>query len=220
MKMNLATIAAALTVASLAVPASAVVPVYAARGTPNVATYSFQATGTGNLTAFYLSGRTRAYRGELYVVVNGVERGPFFTTSDPAGEVADFGAVTEGDTLEFIYDLRSPAKVSTARISSIVGNSSPEAGDDGLQQIYSTSYTGGDFGIPVGDYTFVAFEDILGRRDQIRNNDFDYNDFRFAFSNLTPAIPEPATWAMLIAGFGMVGFALRRRASGFTAVAA
>lgn len=28
----------------------------------------------------------------------------------------------------------------------------------------------------------------------------------------TGAVPEPATWAMLIAGFGMVGFALRRRA--------
>ncbi len=28
---------------------------------------------------------------------------------------------------------------------------------------------------------------------------------------ITSAIPEPATWAMLIAGFGMVGFALRQR---------
>ncbi|MGQ5701457.1 PEPxxWA-CTERM sorting domain-containing protein [Sandaracinobacteroides sp. A072] len=27
----------------------------------------------------------------------------------------------------------------------------------------------------------------------------------------SPAVPEPATWAMLIAGFGMVGAALRRR---------
>ncbi|WP_207790719.1 PEPxxWA-CTERM sorting domain-containing protein [Thermaurantiacus tibetensis] len=28
---------------------------------------------------------------------------------------------------------------------------------------------------------------------------------------ITAAVPEPATWAMLITGFGMVGFALRRR---------
>jgi hypothetical protein len=28
---------------------------------------------------------------------------------------------------------------------------------------------------------------------------------------ITAAIPEPATWAMMIAGFGMVGFAARRR---------
>jgi hypothetical protein len=26
-----------------------------------------------------------------------------------------------------------------------------------------------------------------------------------------PAIPEPATWAMLIAGFGLTGAAMRRR---------
>ena len=34
------------------------------------------------------------------------------------------------------------------------------------------------------------------------------------------AIPEPATWAMLIAGFGMVGFAARQRKAGFDAVTA
>ena len=29
--------------------------------------------------------------------------------------------------------------------------------------------------------------------------------------NLAPAVPEPATWLMMIAGFGVLGFALRRR---------
>ncbi|MBS0480166.1 MAG: PEP-CTERM sorting domain-containing protein [Proteobacteria bacterium] len=31
------------------------------------------------------------------------------------------------------------------------------------------------------------------------------------FDTGTPAVPEPATWAMLIGGFGAMGFALRRR---------
>jgi hypothetical protein len=31
------------------------------------------------------------------------------------------------------------------------------------------------------------------------------------FGSLTPGIPEPGTWAMLIAGFGLVGAAARRR---------
>ena len=37
---------------------------------------------------------------------------------------------------------------------------------------------------------------------------------------LTSVVPEPATWGMLIAGFGLVGFALRRRGRGLAQVAA
>jgi hypothetical protein len=37
------------------------------------------------------------------------------------------------------------------------------------------------------------------------------------FVSLT-AVPEPATWALLIAGFGMVGFSMRRRRSALTSV--
>ena len=41
------------------------------------------------------------------------------------------------------------------------------------------------------------------------------NPFTSAFVTAasTPAVPEPATWAMMIAGFGAVGVALRRRAA-------
>jgi hypothetical protein len=35
-----------------------------------------------------------------------------------------------------------------------------------------------------------------------------------ALDNVSAAVPEPATWAMLIAGFGLVGGALRRRNTG------
>ena len=40
----------------------------------------------------------------------------------------------------------------------------------------------------------------------------------FEFDNLTiGTVPEPATWALLIAGFAMVGFSMRRRVSYTTA---
>lgn len=44
------------------------------------------------------------------------------------------------------------------------------------------------------------------------NNNCDLN-FRVTGDNLVAAVPEPGTWAMLILGFGIVGGALRRRAT-------
>ena len=44
-----------------------------------------------------------------------------------------------------------------------------------------------------------------------------FDDVTFGSATPGPAVPEPATWALMIAGFGMVGAAMRRRT---TAVAA
>lgn len=38
------------------------------------------------------------------------------------------------------------------------------------------------------------------------------------FTSATGAVPEPATWAMMLAGFGLIGFAARRRQSVKTTV--
>ena len=44
-------------------------------------------------------------------------------------------------------------------------------------------------------------------------NGFDWSDTGFTLATFAPtsAVPEPATWAMMIAGFGVVGVAVRRR---------
>ncbi len=55
--------------------------------------------------------------------------------------------------------------------------------------------------------TLVSFEDLF-------NGPFDYNDLSFSFLNtraVQGGVPEPATWAMLLVGFGFVGAAMRRR---------
>ncbi|QMW24505.1 PEPxxWA-CTERM sorting domain-containing protein [Sandaracinobacteroides saxicola] len=33
----------------------------------------------------------------------------------------------------------------------------------------------------------------------------------FGYTDITAGVPEPATWALFIAGFGLTGVALRRR---------
>ena len=35
--------------------------------------------------------------------------------------------------------------------------------------------------------------------------------FKFSFASSVSAVPEPSTWILTVAGFGMIGFALRRR---------
>lgn len=49
----------------------------------------------------------------------------------------------------------------------------------------------------------------FGYDDQVSNPDDNHDDFIIRAS--ITAVPEPATWAMLITGFGLVGMAARRR---------
>jgi hypothetical protein len=230
--------ALALAAAAFAAPAMAAEPIYAPVGTPNAATYSFVAAGTGPLTAYYLNGTSRSFTSRLVVLVNGVQLGsPAFTTSTAvAGDFVNFGNVNEGDEIEFKLQILSPASVAGQEIWSTIGESTPSTEDDGLQQIFSESWGGGAYSyspqanglgpvfngnLAAGDYTFVAFEDILGfETPRPLANDFDYNDHRFAFTNVKNIVPEPATWAMMITGFGLVGFAMRRRKSTLASVSA
>ncbi len=49
--------------------------------------------------------------------------------------------------------------------------------------------------------------------ENVGPNGFDWSDTGFTLATFAPtsAVPEPATWAMMIAGFGVVGGAVRRR---------
>lgn len=72
-------------------------------------------------------------------------------------------------------------------------------------------------GLQAGD-VFKSRVLYLGFDDQPQNADDNHDDI---IIRVTAAIPEPATWAMMIAGFGLVGFAVRRqRRNGLGHVAA
>jgi hypothetical protein len=58
-------------------------------------------------------------------------------------------------------------------------------------------------------FTFAPAENAMALRLRSTGNAFEFDSI--AAQAIPGAVPEPATWAMLIAGFGMVGFALRRR---------
>jgi PEP-CTERM motif len=52
-----------------------------------------------------------------------------------------------------------------------------------------------------------------GAGETITGLTFRSTGVAFEFDTIAAAVPEPQTWAMLIGGFGMVGFAARRRRS-------
>ena len=54
---------------------------------------------------------------------------------------------------------------------------------------------------------------IIGAAFSGHNVDGKYDAFKLDLlaASRVQAVPEPATWAMMLAGFGLVGFALRRR---------
>ena len=80
---------------------------------------------------------------------------------------------------------------------------------DGGNHVYSTTATAGQAyaGSPAGVY--VAFEDI-----GFPGGDYNYHDDTFVFTNtaVVSSVPEPTAWALMLLGFGGIGFAARRRA--------
>lgn len=56
---------------------------------------------------------------------------------------------------------------------------------------------------------YESFNDVVGETDAIWN--FGTLTVSYVPVDVPGVIPEPATWGMLIAGFGLVGFAARRR---------
>lgn len=198
-----------------ATTAMAAVPVYSPKGTPNNAVpfsyNSFTALNSGRIEVWFL-GKNAGYTSMLSLKVNGVVSpySPVFNNQTTVpGTSALLAHVSAGDTLEFLLSVLSPPAVAGNQFSSIAANNA-----DGNNHIFRAAYGGGDFGLPTGAYTYIGFEDIGGLFDGVYRNDWDYDDHRFAFSNIADpngGVPEPASWVLMIAGFGLVGATVRRR---------
>lgn len=72
-------------------------------------------------------------------------------------------------------------------------------------------------------YTFGGFSWNRILADNVSANSpvsgGDRSDYAGQFSFSTSAVPEPGTWAMMLAGFGMIGLGMRSRRSGFGSAA-
>lgn len=125
---------------------------------------------------------------------NAGQPGSVLSTVGIVGNGSESGcsAVTTGTVCSYNVSVNFAAAAGTQYWMSIV----PDIGFP--PQWGWASGTGGDG---------QSVQDFLGTRSVLPN------DMAFTLTGTVnaPAVPEPATWAMMIAGFGLVGGAMRRR---------
>jgi len=120
----------------------------------------------------------------------------FRNGSSPVGGTVDLGRFTAGTELVFRLDVPFSSYYGPA--ASYYTGSFLRNPDLMAHAAVSSS----------GGRSYVGFEDL-----SLLRTDRDYNDLIFSFTNTAAAaaVPEPATWGLMLAGFGLVGGAARYR---------
>lgn len=150
---------------------------------------SFVASSSGQLTAYY-TGVAGSLTNLIGLRLNGVD-GPVGLPNHGSvyGDQFLLGTVSAGDSLVFFIALDGGA----ARFYS-----DPSLNSDGVNHAWASAYAG-DALVPAG--VNVAFEDLDG------GGDLNYHDHSFVVE--VTAVPEPASWALLLCG--AAGLAMLRR---------
>ncbi|WP_420381757.1 PEPxxWA-CTERM sorting domain-containing protein [Novosphingobium sp.] len=145
------------------------------------------------------------------------------SSSDPSNTFAAFGAgdranvstlsqsfnTVSGATYQYSFDVGAfgGSQTFTYKIGSNPYTTVSASGGSNLDSDFST-LTGSFVG--TGAPTSVSFT-LAGQPTNSVDGFIDN-------VSVTGAVPEPATWAMLLIGFGMIGFAMRKRSNVRTTV--
>ncbi len=235
-KFTIGVAALALIAGSANVARADLIP-YPNVGTINPVIYTFTATSSGNITA-YFAGADAGYNTVIGMLVNGVSSGTtgLNDQTSTVGQSLVLGSVNAGDVLTFELINNSP--INPAEGNSATGliaysdptrnapyDSSIGGPTVGHNHVYSTAYTRSSdinssdsklniplsANIPVG--TYVAFEDIPIPGDTTSFPDYDYNDEAFIFTDVTTTTGVPDSGSSLILlsiGFAVLGLMHRR----------
>ena len=165
------------------------------------------------------------------VVNGGFETGDFtgfsqFGNTGFTGVVdASFGVAPSEGTYQAAFGaIGSPGGINQT-ITTVAGHgytfSFDLAADGGNYDTFAVSFNGlvVDFGSNLGAFPYGthSFNVVGSGSDQI-SFAFQNDPAYYLLDNISVTnVPEPATWALMIGGFAMTGFAARRRQSGVTA---
>lgn len=146
-----------------------------------------------------------------------VDSGPYWAGSPPNGPLAYtgqeaaallFGGAASHYAISTVDN--NPSHINFSAWYSVIGYSGNQGnGGSILADDYVSKYLGQYYG-PTSGYPIQS--PLAAASAYVRDNAQGSNFINFAF--VTSGVPEPATWAMLLMGFGAVGFALRRQRAG------
>jgi hypothetical protein len=136
-----------------------------------------------------------------------------FRTTFLAGNLS-FTEATNGVINNFLSGTNSPTFIGTRAFAA--GNLAVEFTNNGNGVISAPGSLG--FGTLLATGTSAVAGNVLNLGnvvyfaydDQISPNDDDNHDDLIIRATISP-VPEPATWALMLLGFGAVGYSLRRR---------
>jgi len=202
--------AAALAFGSTQASASAIITFGATNPVPGNNDFQGDLAGLG-LTLFTTDGAT------ITLTENSVLTFEFFGSESGFNDTIQAGAVNFTEMTNFTpwgAQLLGADSFLAGSLAGLInfssaGGADATVGDDG-------------FGIFLGANAVSGLSTNvfwLGYDDQITNVDDNHDDMIIRVT-VSPAVPEPATWAMMLLGFGAAGFVLRRRRAPVLAQAA